>query len=271
MKNLNLKRNYGDYLTAHDLLKAAALIFMILDHVGHFFYPELDWLRIVGRFSAPIWFFLIGYTGTRKVPDTWWYGGGILSLSAALIGGYLLPLNILFTLAITRIVIDAVDRQAQRGVFFFLLIIIALLLLAFPSTYLFEYGTLGLVWAMYGAHRRREQGKPPRPERDATLLTLMVAITFVFQALFLRVLSPVEYLGLAVGISATFLVLMGFAPAVFPRADQIMPRPAKLFRLLGRWTLEIYIIHLLLFRITAYGLYPEKYGFLRYDIFIPPL
>lgn len=40
-------------------LKLLAIITMIIDHVGLFFFPELYWMRIVGRISFPLFAFLI--------------------------------------------------------------------------------------------------------------------------------------------------------------------------------------------------------------------
>lgn len=51
------------------VLKLIALIFMVIDHIGHFF-PEVTpmWFRLLGRISAPIFFFLFieGYTHTSN-------------------------------------------------------------------------------------------------------------------------------------------------------------------------------------------------------------
>lgn len=268
MKKLKLQRNHGDYLTAHDVLKTAALLFMILDHTGHFFYQDVEELRIIGRFSAPIWFFLIGYAGARKVPDSWWYGGGVLALSAAVIGGYILPLCILFMLALARLVIGQLDALAARGTFWFITIMLVLTVTAIPSTYILEYGTVGLIWALYGSIRRREKDGPIRPAAQAGLLTFMVAASTLFQALVLPVMGGGHYLALAAGMSVLFVVLQSFGPKTWPGARGIA---VPILQFCGRWTLEIYVIHLLLFRIAAYGLYPEKYQFLQPALFMPSL
>ena len=50
------------------MLKMLALITMIIDHVGAVFFPQLYWLRYIGRISMPIYAFLIsqGYKYTRN-------------------------------------------------------------------------------------------------------------------------------------------------------------------------------------------------------------
>ena len=54
-------------------LKLLAAATMVIDHVGVVFYPDNDWLRIVGRISFPlfVWLLVQGETHTRNV---WQYG-----------------------------------------------------------------------------------------------------------------------------------------------------------------------------------------------------
>ena len=47
-------------ITSYDLFKTLALVLMIADHIGFYFYPNELWLRAFGRLSAPMWLFLIG-------------------------------------------------------------------------------------------------------------------------------------------------------------------------------------------------------------------
>lgn len=50
-------------------LKIAACLFMLVDHVGALFFPDLIWLRVIGRFSFPLFAYLlaIGFTNTSNV------------------------------------------------------------------------------------------------------------------------------------------------------------------------------------------------------------
>lgn len=45
----------------YDYLKILALVTMIIDHVGYFLYPEMIWLRVVGRVAFPLFLVLVGY------------------------------------------------------------------------------------------------------------------------------------------------------------------------------------------------------------------
>lgn len=67
-------------LTSYHLKLIAALT-MVIDHVGYVFYPEVEWLRVVGRVSFPlfVWLLVQGESHTRNV---WRYGVrlGVLGL-----------------------------------------------------------------------------------------------------------------------------------------------------------------------------------------------
>jgi hypothetical protein len=41
------------------MIKIIAIIAMIIDHIGYVFYPELDWLRIIGRIAFPLFAYQI--------------------------------------------------------------------------------------------------------------------------------------------------------------------------------------------------------------------
>jgi hypothetical protein len=263
MKKPEILKSYGDALTAHDVLKAFAVLTMIADHVGYFFFPEELWLRVIGRLSAPVWFYLIGYAGARPVPASWIIGGFIASAAAIAFNGYVMPFNILFMLAAVRVAMPYLERVAFSGRTAFIAVFAALLLLSIPTSYVLEYGTMGVLWALYGAHRRREPGHE-RAGAQALLLGAMVAASFLFQGLTLPAMDGNHNFGLGVGLACLFVVLLGFVPerwsvpAVFARSVQI----------LGRWTLEIYVFHLMAFRILAFFLYPGKYTFLQPEIFL---
>ncbi|MEL7354281.1 MAG: TraX family protein [Cyanobacteria bacterium J06560_5] len=62
-------------------LKIIAALTMLIDHVGHVFYPEVEWLRIIGRVSFPlfVWLLVQGEAHTKSI---WRYGArlGVLAL-----------------------------------------------------------------------------------------------------------------------------------------------------------------------------------------------
>ncbi len=49
------------------LLKLLAMVSMVFDHVGDNFFPDLEWMRIIGRIAMPLFAFAVaeGYVHTR--------------------------------------------------------------------------------------------------------------------------------------------------------------------------------------------------------------
>lgn len=50
----------------YDYLKIIAILTMIVDHVGFFFFPEALWMRLIWRIAFPIFLFLVGFSGKYK-------------------------------------------------------------------------------------------------------------------------------------------------------------------------------------------------------------
>ena len=63
-----------------DWLKTAAIILVVVDHIGYFFIEDADWWSVFGRLAAPSFFFLLGYAQTRTVPLHWIWLGVILTM-----------------------------------------------------------------------------------------------------------------------------------------------------------------------------------------------
>jgi TraX protein len=51
---------------AQDLLKLAAIISMVMDHIGALLIPDVMFLRIIGRFAMPAFALLLGYNLTQR-------------------------------------------------------------------------------------------------------------------------------------------------------------------------------------------------------------
>lgn len=54
-------------------LKLIAALTMLVDHIGVVFYPDLDWLRVIGRVSFPLFIWLL-VQGEAHTKDIWRYG-----------------------------------------------------------------------------------------------------------------------------------------------------------------------------------------------------
>ncbi len=118
-------------------IKWIGIITMTIDHIGYYLFPELIWLRIIGRIAFPC-FLYTTVQGTRNTSNFKKYffqliGVGILTIPISLYSGTVF--NILFTLALVALSIK--DKR---------FIILALVL-----SYFCEYGIYGFLlgWAIY--------------------------------------------------------------------------------------------------------------------------
>lgn len=243
-------------LTTIDYLKAVALTLMIIDHIGWLLFPQIEMFRVLGRLCVPLWFFLIGYARTRDIPMRWLVGGIILLASSLAVGLSPLPLSILFTMALIRLAIDPFWRLAERKPVYFWWFILLLIFFGYVTNMVVEYGTWGFLLALCGyAIRHREEvedafGQTMRHNLPEFLMIVVLAAYGLFEA-FVFQFSLVGAAVLMAGLIGTYFVLQGFQSRTLPgTADK---DGAGLLRIMGRYTLEIYVIHLLLLK-AVYGL-----------------
>lgn len=248
-KNLPLE------VTSYDLLKTFAIITMIIDHMGYFFYPEIDELRIIGRLSAPVWFFLIGYAQTRALEWRLWVGGLVICAGNFLMGAPPLPLNILFTFLLIRATLDYIGPRVTQSFDKLFGIFWLFTLMGIPLMFFFEYSTFGYLFALTGYLTRHRQ--------NLTALSISHHTIFAVLCVFGYWVSMQYWFAFAVQDSVILLALLllgglfllSFQAREFSNG-LLKPRIIKypLF-ICGRRTLEIYVLHLLIFRyLDTYGL-----------------
>lgn len=113
-----------------DLLKAAAMVTMVIDHAGAVLFPEIAILRLIGRISFPIftWLLVMGFTHTSNLKKYIFNMGTFAVISEvpfdlALAGRITAAgQNIYFTLFldlvmlyVLRKIMDADDRLKKAG------------------------------------------------------------------------------------------------------------------------------------------------------------
>ncbi len=150
---LHNTRKYGPALTTHDILKAFAIVLMVVDHVGYVFFPEDVWWRVFGRMCVPIWFFLVGYASPRRFPDELITLGAMLLVTDLWVGERALPLNIFATILAARLYVAYAERIVQDGVALATMFTISAVLLPL-SLVLFEYGSQVFPLSLAGFYYR---------------------------------------------------------------------------------------------------------------------
>jgi hypothetical protein len=129
-------------------LKILACLFMLIDHIGAVLYPDVQFLRIIGRLAFPIFVFLIA-EGYRKTKDLTNYMGRLLvfalisqlAFNAAFLGSATRPdslyLNVLFTLVMGVYALYLYDKKQNIGY----VILIAVVCQALHT----DYGAFGVL------------------------------------------------------------------------------------------------------------------------------
>ncbi len=259
-------------LTSYDLAKTYAVILMIADHAGYYFYPEMEyaWIRVLGRLCVPVWFFLIGYSRSRDLSPRLWAGALVLVLVNIVTGQFILPLNILATMIFIRLILDPVMDRALRDFEVLIGIAFVAFFLTLPIGFLWEYGTYGLLFAMFGWFmRNREQVRYRYKGTVEIFILAFCVVGFGIIQTWLFRFSQTQSIALIAGTAAVCMVLYFFRPRIFPGLTGVLPKPAVwLLQLTGRRTLEIYVIHLTAFKIAALLAGDPRLGWFDFTIFI---
>lgn len=95
-------RNSSNY---QDLLKTLAVISMLIDHIGLYFFPELDLMRMIGRTSMPIFCFFAGYNFHGKPNLLILFLGVLLYMAHTIIFWQFLTTNILIPIFLGQVYI----------------------------------------------------------------------------------------------------------------------------------------------------------------------
>lgn len=192
---------------------------MFIDHIGLFFFPELQVLRLIGRLAFPCFLYasVNGLSFTKNVNH---YAGRLflMGLVSVVSWGFIFPFNIGFTLAFTVWGLDAYRKKDWTGVLLFGF----LTLLSEYSLYAYLLGFLLFFF---------EQGRFSRLRLVGAALALHMAIALIL---------PSQFMALGFGL------LLGFAH-VLVRKGFYFKRVPKVFGY------SFYPAHVLIFRLLVGG------------------
>ena len=240
-------------VTSYDLLKTAAFLLMLIDHIGVYFYPDELWLRLIGRLCVPIWCFLIGYAVTRKIGIDLWAGVIALTATNIITGGDVFPVTILLTFIVIRTVLDKIISLSftskERSIILICLLFIAL----FPTMALVEYGTAALALALSG-YAVRHGGHYAMP------LFITGFVIFLFSQIVTFNFGLTQSLILTMALAGIAFGMWRFKPLEFPNFTHksiIIP-----LKFIGRHTLFLYVFHLILFKLIS-----ASFGLTNYSWF----
>ena len=144
---------YGGF-NSYDLLKAIAIITMIIDHVGCFFYLDMPLFRVFGRAAYVLFAFCIGYNQKYRFDSNllilaiFMAFGSIILNDKPLIIQHILQTSILFSIIIVRYLMKFIAPIINKKTMFVWFLIA--FFLAPITNLLFQYGTAGIAIAICG-------------------------------------------------------------------------------------------------------------------------
>lgn len=255
-------------ITSYDLLKTLAVVLMIVDHVGVYFFPDEMWWRAVGRLSAPLWLFLIGYARSRDIPTKLWGGAAVLLVASFFITSAYFPVNILVGMVLVRLILDKAAKHMFTSSVRLVASCFVLLILVLPSYVVLDYGVMCLLIALVGYLVRWNDDQSVASKTTAHGFMAFVGITYALFALVAFNFNTLQHYVVLGGVSAIFGLLYIFKPTTFPKLTQRLPSPLTgALKLCGRRSLELYVGHLLLFKLLAFAMGIEGYGLFEWSWF----
>lgn len=216
----------------YDYLKVFALIIMIIDHIGAFYFPDLLWFRAVGRVGFPVWFFLFGYFYTGKSSFVLYLLSGLIALISFINNHSILPLDALLSFAIS---IELVKRYGYK---FWFPYVCALF---YPLSALgFAYGSLATLFVWAGWFHRNVQNISVVP-------SVIISLSFsIWQILCL----PYDFYQSSFILVITALVVISLTLPLI-NVNNLNAKLTNIVLSLSSNTIYWYYLHLTLFIFTA--------------------
>jgi len=244
-------------LNFYDLAKIWAVVTMIIDHYGYFGLPGISWTaarwtRVIGRTSAPMFFFLIGYSGSFRFRwHTWLYAVFLFACNAwlnlRLTATSFESLVIVLTVNMLFQYVDLEKLLNKHWIFHLLLFVPLALLESFTGDYLrIAYGSQAYMLIVTGLLVKR-------CNKYAKFWAIGTMIQYAYLA--------AEVFGRTPGMFNAIIALITMETFVFMFANRLggkkvysfsnmLPKEARDFLLyISRNAIIVYIVHLQMFRL----------------------
>ncbi|TAE32676.1 MAG: hypothetical protein EAY65_06665 [Alphaproteobacteria bacterium] len=250
---------YGVSVTMQDAWKFLALLLMIIDHVGFYFHPvHEEWFRAIGRLSAPIWFFFIGFAPpslkrSQGVQRELWVLMGVMLAVDMLTVQPLFPLSILLSIMVARYMMHYWFMKQQADVLFVCVFLAKCLIVMLPTMMIWEYGSAVFGFCALGYYVKR--GVP------LSVLLILALGTVAIYMLQQYILFP--KIAIYQWVVITLLLIGGLIslwhmPHATPHTWLQQPHLSYTVRFLARNSLYVYVAHCLLFQIIVWMLHPPQ-------------
>lgn len=219
---------------------------MVVSHVFYYFMPDIPWTRIPDRISVPVFLVLIGYNAGQKLPKTIYIGAlAIWLMNIVTFDNYFV--NFLGTIILVRFIIDPMASAIIKNKASFWGVNLVLVVLYPITNAFFDYGSLAIIMALAGWLNKngslaKEVVKPYEYFIFATF-TYLICMKLAFG------FGSIEIIIIATGLSLIMYLLYNMKTLLM---NSIRNKPVdaigRFCKFLGHKSLEIYIVHILLFQ-----------------------
>ena len=232
---------YGE-LNNYDLFKVFAFIFMIVDHVGLFFFPSITILRVIGRVSFPIYAVL--HSIVTKNNNTEYKANYLLLFTGLLINiifymlfGQLIAANILISFFLFDLIFNKISKLDYKVlVSSFVLVIVNCCFYNILNTYI-EYGLFALLFMIVGRIFYKVGTNIVE-----NLFSLSVFVTYFLTQVMFFGFNKVHAIICGIFIFVMFLLMYDFKFREYHNMNS-----NKFLLFLSRYSLELYFVHYILF------------------------
>jgi hypothetical protein len=251
-----VKKTAPEGINFYDLAKFYAVVTMIIDHYGYFGLPGISytmarWTRVIGRTSAPMFFFLTGFSGSFRFRwQTWCYAvfmfvaNAWLNLRLTATSWESLVMCLSVNWLFQYINVDKIQKW-----YWHVLIFVPLMLLEpyFSDVLRIAYGTLPYMLAIAGylIKKNHYMGK-------WWVIATMVQHTYCAVGTFGRTPLQTQWICILCAIEALVMafVFKKYANAKVYSWSKHVPKPLRDgFLYISRNALIVYVVHLQLFRL----------------------
>ncbi|OZG32185.1 TraX protein [Rickettsia endosymbiont of Culicoides newsteadi] len=222
-----------------DFLKTIAMITMVIDHLGLYFFPEYEIMRVIGRTTMPIFCFFAGYNFHTKPKIRILVVGVLLYIFTTILFREFTVTNILIPIFLGQCYLYYFRNSLNNFFYKGYCHVVFLGSLWFCSWFLIDYGTLSMAIMLLGYIAKHDLGN----------LRLTIAISIILSIMHTISIFQFSY------IYVFIVIIFGVLGYIFMVARNFEQKIAVNLRIISHNALYIYAIHLTILQFLFFKLY----------------
>lgn len=224
---------------------------MLIGHVFYYFMPDNNWARVPDRIMVPVFLVSIGYNSGHPVSRLLIFSTLLLcAVDFTIMQEY--QVNVLGTIILLRYTIEPLAQFLLKNRILFWGAHVLFVALFQITDIFFEYGTLAYIMAMAGWINKNGEGVSGKIIKPSEYF-IVITIIFIITQQIVFGFSHLQTFVMACGLSITMYLLFNMRTMLM---NTIRHKPkdfiGRFCKFLGHRSLEIYVIHILLFQAILY-------------------